>query len=196
MDMELKKWLIEALEHSGYSQAALARALETKLQRSFPQVKLYKILKGLRKINIDEFIAIEDITNYAFLRKKTISLLGFVGAGAEIIAYDQGYSEEIDISPNFYEGTCALKVQSDSMEPFIESGTILYYSKHLPPNYMLNKKAIVQLLDGRCFIKIIRMGSAEKTFTLESINRLYPDIKDVELMWAAPIDWLKPPSLH
>ena len=36
MEIDIKKWLLEALENSGYSQAALARDVEKKNRPKFP----------------------------------------------------------------------------------------------------------------------------------------------------------------
>ena len=139
-------------------------------------------------------LAIEALTNYPLPRKKTLPLSGYVGAGAEIIPYETGCLEEVDAPPYLSGTSCVVKVRGDSMEPFIQDGALLFYSKTLPARELLNKKAIVHLEDGRCFVKILRPGSSSSTFTLESINRLYPDIKDVVVLWGAVIDWIKPPA--
>lgn len=39
-------------------------------------------------------------------------------------------------------------------------------------------------------VKTVRRGSQSGLYTLVSLNA--PDIEDVALLWAAPIDWIKP----
>ncbi|PHP66529.1 hypothetical protein CSC94_12615 [Zhengella mangrovi] len=78
------------------------------------------------------------------------------------------------------------------MFPAIEDGSLIYYSRHLPPDVMVNQRAVVQLADGRVFVKIIRPGSRPGFWTLQSVNAQYADILDVVVEWAAPIDWIKP----
>jgi len=78
------------------------------------------------------------------------------------------------------------------MFPAYEEGTILYYSRLLPPSELVNKRAVVQLGDGRIFVKIVRPGADATTWTLTSINGQYADMVDQIVEWAAPIDWIKP----
>jgi len=81
------------------------------------------------------------------------------------------------------------------MHPAYEEGSVIFYSKHLPAQDLINRRAIVQLKDGRIFIKVLRRGSEPDLWTLQSLNPLYSDIEDQEVDWAAPIDWIKPPAV-
>ncbi|ENN91951.1 S24 family peptidase [Bartonella bovis] len=195
MNSIMKIWLSEALQESGLSQSSLARQLSEKMQRPIYRSAVNKMLTGERGISMQEGIAIEEITKYPLPRKKTIPLMGYVGAGSEVIPYEDGWLEEVEIPPYITKDTYAVKVEGDSMEPFIEDKSILFYSQNMSPNLLLNKKAIVYTQDGRCFVKIVKQGSKPGLFNLESLNRLYPEIKDIQLVWAAPIDWIKPPRL-
>ncbi|MGV2073315.1 S24 family peptidase, partial [Agrobacterium vitis] len=91
-----------------------------------------------------------------------------------------------------HQNTVAVEVSGESMYPAYEEGTILFYSKTLPPADMVNRRAVVQLADGRIFVKTVRPGTTPTTWTLTSINALYPDMIDQVVEWAAPIDWIKP----
>jgi hypothetical protein len=82
-------------------------------------------------------------------------------------------------------------VSGGSMFVVYEEGTILYYSKLLPPSDIVNKRAVVQLSDGRIFVKTVRPGADESGWTLTSINGQYADMVDQIVKWAAPIDWIE-----
>lgn len=55
---------------------------------------------------------------------------------------------------------------------------------------MIGRRAVVRLADDRVLVKTVRRGSQSGLYTLVSLNA--PDIEDVALLWAAPIDWIKP----
>lgn len=121
-----------------------------------------------------------------------VKLMGKVGAGQEIYAIDDGGQGYVDAPAEAHPNTVAVEVSGQSMFPAYEEGTLLYYSRTLPPSDMVNRRAVVQLGDGRIFVKTIRPGSTPNTWTLSSINALYPDMVDEVVEWAAPIDWIKP----
>jgi SOS-response transcriptional repressor LexA len=121
-----------------------------------------------------------------------VKLMGKVGAGQEIYAIDDGGQSYVDAPSEAHPDTVAVEVSGQSMFPAYEEGTLLYYSRTLPPGDMVNRRAVVQLGDGRIFVKTIRPGTTPNTWTLSSINALFPDMVDEVVEWAAPIDWIKP----
>jgi len=121
-----------------------------------------------------------------------VPLLGYVGAGQAVEAIDQENGETVEPPADWTPDTVSVEVAGDSMFPAYEPGTLLYYSKLLPPVEMVNKRAVVQLGDGRIFVKIIRRGTTDTTWTLQSLNAQFPDMVDEVVEWAAPIDWIKP----
>jgi phage repressor protein C with HTH and peptisase S24 domain len=50
---------------------------------------------------------------------------------------------------------------------------------------------VVETADGRHLVKMVRKGTRPGLFTLQSYNRLYDDIENVSLAWAAPVRWIK-----
>lgn len=121
-----------------------------------------------------------------------VPLKGRVGAGQEIYAIDDGGDSYVSAPADAKRDTVAVEVSGESMFPAYEAGTLLYYSRHLPPAEMVNRRAVVQLADGRIFVKIIRPGSTPHTWTLQSINSQYADMVDEVVEWVAPIDWIRP----
>lgn len=121
-----------------------------------------------------------------------VPLKGRVGAGAKVYAIDDGGHETVEAPADCRPSTVAVEVSGDSMFPAYEDGTLLYYSRLLPPHEMVNRRCVVQLANGKIFVKILRKGSMEGLWTLQSLNALYPDLQNQHVDWAAPIDWIKP----
>lgn len=138
--------------------------------------------------------AINDIYSKLFdsdgTTEKTVKLAGYVGAAQTVYQFDEYGAGYVEAPPGASDMTEAVEVRGDSMFPLYETGTLLYYSKQLPPDMMVGKRAIVRLEDDRVLVKTLRRGSAPGLYTLASLNA--PDIEDVAIQWAAPIDWIKP----
>lgn len=122
--------------------------------------------------------------------EKTVKLAGYVGAAQAVYQFDDGAADYVEAPPGANDMTEAVEVRGDSMLPLYETGTLLYYSKQLAPETMIGRRAVVLVADGRVLVKSVRRGSAPGFYTLVSLNA--PDIEDVVLEWAAPIDWIKP----
>lgn len=188
----LSEWLREALDESGVKQAALARELSKRLGRSIDRAAVNKMVAGGRAIQGDELLEIERITRLSAPKVIAVPLLGKVGAGQAVETFDDASDETAPAPAEAKPGTVAVQVDGDSMYPAYETGTILYYSKLLPPAEMVNKRAVVRLADGRMFVKVLRRGTTDHTWTLQSLNTLYSDMVDEVVEWAAPIDWTRP----
>lgn len=119
-----------------------------------------------------------------------VKLAGFVGAGQEIYHFEEGGAGTVEAPPYASSSSEAVEVRGESMWPLFEEGTLLYYSKLLPPDQMVGRRCVVHLEDGRMLVKSLRKGSERGLYTLVSLNA--PDIEDVAVTWAAPIDWIKP----
>lgn len=119
-----------------------------------------------------------------------VRLVGYVGAAQTIYHFDDNDADWVDAPPSGADGVEAVEVRGGSMYPLIEDGAVLYYSKMLPPDEMLNKRCVVKLEDERVLVKTLKRGAERGLYTLASFNA--PDIEDVGVIWAAPIDWIKP----
>lgn len=188
----LSEWLQRALEESQITQAALARELTRKVGRSVDRAAVNKMLTNERKIAGDELLAIEEITGYDAPDEIEVPFVGKVGAGQAVYAMDSGDNQTAPAPRHVRPSTVAVLVQGDSMFPLFEDGTILYYSRLLPPREMVNRRCVVQLGDGRIYVKVLRLGTTDITWTLQSVNSQFPDMVDEVVEWAAPIDWIKP----
>ncbi|CAK00831.1 LexA family transcriptional regulator [Bartonella tribocorum] len=192
MTISISQWLQNALSEAGLSQSELSRQLTASLGRSIDRAAVNKMLKGTRDISARELLEISKLTGASIPTNHLVPLIGSVGAGGEIIAIDSGCLEEVEAPPSAPKGTVAVRVVGDSMFPAIEEGSLLFYSYHLPPENLINNRAIIKTKCGKVYIKVLRLGKEKGKWVLSSINGKYADIVDVELEWCAPIDWIKP----
>lgn len=54
----------------------------------------------------------------------------------------------------------------------------------------INRLSVVRLTDGRSYVRVMAKGVERGKWTLHSI--FAPPIEDVEISWAAPVEWLRP----
>lgn len=120
-----------------------------------------------------------------------VPLMGKVGAGQAIIPMEADAIDWVDEPATSNSETQAVQVSGDSMFPAYEDGTLIYYSRTLPPEQMVNRRAVVKLADESMWVKVLRPGSAPGLWTLQSVNSQYQDMVDKAVEWAAPIEWTK-----
>ena len=128
---------------------------------------------------------------------KTIPVVGYVGAGAQVWPVDdhvQGAGlEEIEVPWPLGEHAVAVIVRGDSMRPAMREGDILIYDNRLEGDLtpLIGSECILALADGRMFVKELAPGSAPGRYTLLSHNA--PPMLDQSPQWAAKINliWRK-----
>jgi phage repressor protein C with HTH and peptisase S24 domain len=122
-------------------------------------------------------------------KARTTSAVGYVGAGAEITPFDDhspGRLEEAEIPPGVPDDAVLVIVRGDSMYPrYFDNEFLFYVRRNDDPEAHLGRESVVQLADGRIFVKILRKGAGKGLFNLESWNA--PLIEDVAVQWAAPV---------
>lgn len=123
-----------------------------------------------------------------------VPVVGYVGAGAEVLAIDdhaKGHGfDEIPAPPGMVNGI-ALIVRGDSMEPKYTDGEVLFIEKTVYDiSSLIGDNCYVQLADGRCYVKKLQYGSRPGLFSLISYNA--PPIIDVAIERAYPIAFTKP----
>lgn len=188
----LREWLQAVMKARELGQAELARLLSQELGRNIDRAAVNKMWAGKREIAGDELLAIEKITGFSAPKLIQVPLVGRVGAGAAVIPFDSQEEQMVDAPAETKPNTVAVAVLGNSMFPAYEDGTILYYSEKLPPHDMVNRRCIIELEDGRMFVKVLRQGSRSGLWTLQSVNPLYADMVDEVVRWVARIDWTRP----
>jgi phage repressor protein C with HTH and peptisase S24 domain len=124
----------------------------------------------------------------------TVPVVGYVGAGGEMLAIDDHIKgdgiEEIDAPPGLLNGI-ALIVRGTSMEPKYSDGEVLFIEKTIYAiDSLIGENCFVQTADGHSYVKKLIYGSRPGTFTLISYNA--PPIENVVLERVYPIAYTKP----
>ena len=177
----------EAREALGIKQAQLAEIVgcsQADIHRvETGQVKNSKYLTAiLRALHLDQPVT------------STIPVVGYIGAGAEVLAIDDHVKgdgfEQIPCPPGMVNGI-ALIVRGDSMSPKYDDGEVIYIEKTVYSiDGMIGDHCYIQLPDGRCYLKKLQYGSRPGLYTLLSYNA--PPIIDVPIERAYPIAFTKP----
>ena len=126
--------------------------------------------------------------------RRTVPVVGYVGAGAEIYPFDDPAShgiDEVEAPQDVDENTVAVIVRGDSMFPVYKDGDTIYYRRGYDfiEDECIGQECIVQIKDGPIFIKTIIRGSAKNLHTLTSYNA--PPRENVQIAWAAPVGWVQ-----
>lgn len=83
----------------------------------------------------------------------------------------------------------AVIVQGRSMTPVYRPGDVLFFRRREhEPTALYGMDCVVETERGRRYIKLVRKGVAKGTVDLESHAQGVETIRDVTLVWAAPIE--------
>lgn len=130
---------------------------------------------------------------------RTIPVVGHVGAGAEvdlIDAFEKGDGHYRILCPPQLgpRGVVAVEVVGDSMVPVYQPGTVLFYTRATlgVPTEAVGRICICEDAEGRAWVKQVRPGREEGTFTLVSMNPDHDHRHGVRLAWAAPVRFSLP----
>lgn len=125
-----------------------------------------------------------------------VPVVGRVGAGQEMYPFDDHALgdglEHVDAPPGLSpDVVVAVEVTGTSMHPIAE-GWLLFYRRDVygVPEECINKLCVCQIQDGPTYVKEVRRGTTDGTFTLTSWNA--PPIENVELAWAAKVLDIRP----
>lgn len=124
-----------------------------------------------------------------------IPVIGYVGAGQRVYAYDDTlYQEEtIDRPPMTAGDLLAVEVKGDSMLPLAEEGWHIVYTAEatVDEHEVLNRVCVVQIdEDGSMLVKRVLRGTKPYHYHLSSLNA--PMIEDQKLRWAAVVKAIVP----
>ncbi len=191
--MELHEWLRFKLKQRKISTRQAAEVL------GIAQSGVVRLLSGKRQAKARELRRLAELVGEPIpdeivpTSPETVPVMGYVGAGAEIFPPDE--DQELDRVPAPWREArqlAAVVVRGSSMEPEFWDGDLIFYE---PPNGMVDPEAlvghtvVVRTEDGRTFVKRLLRGSKPGLWTLES--HAAPPMKDVRLVWVAPIRYIK-----
>ena len=187
--MEAHERLRTLRRRVGLTQVELAQRLGT------TQQTVQRLERGNRSLMrwIDRLAKALDVPPHTFLGDETpglVPLLGYVGAGDEVIPLDHDV-EWVSAPPDLGEAGAALDVRGESMLPRLQPGDRVFYrQKDLMPVDAVGRVCIVQVDEGPLLIKMVQRGAKRGLFDLVSYNR--PDvIADQKLLWAARLAWIR-----
>ncbi len=100
--------------------------------------------------------------------------------------------EHVKLNIGEQENQIAIRIQTDKLIPVYRAGDVVIGTKLFGENIKqaIGKDCIAQTTDGRGFVRVVQAGSNDNLYTLRSFNHQSQDVRDVELVWAAPIAWI------
>lgn len=126
-------------------------------------------------------------------RAATVPLMGFARAGAGGFFDDAGFPvgegwERVELPGGAREGSYALRVQGDSMEPLYRDGDVLI----VEPGAAVRRgdRVVARTVSGEVMAKILERRTAT-VVELASLNPAHPQLSFApeELEWIARIAW-------
>lgn len=190
---EMKNNLKKIRELRGLTQEGLAKKIIPPTSRSV----IVNLEKGinklhsewLRKLSIALHCAPEELITD--LENVMVPVVGEVGAGAIIHCYDDHHKgaglEEVELPPNTPPDVVAVIVRGDSMYPMMRDGWLLFYRRDCDgvPHDCIGKVCIVEMPDGRKYVKEVKEGAKKGFYHLISHNA--EPMLDQRVIWAARV---------
>lgn len=191
----MKNRIREIREKNGWSQALLADRVGTS------QAQVYKLENNQRRLSdfwMTKFASALGCTPIDLFaqHKKMVQIVGYVGAGQEIIPMDDESFEEIErpLGDDLPENIVAVRVSGDSMEPQLEDGWLIFYSREqdgVPPD-CIGELCVVKLENEGILVKKLKQGSKPGLHHLFSKNTAFEPLFDQKLTWAARVLDIRP----
>jgi hypothetical protein len=127
----------------------------------------------------------------ASTNSKSIPIIGTISGAGAVTYFDATTKREFaDAVSSSATSLVALRVEGEGLAPTYRHGDILYYDDHGKlENLAINKEAIVELLDGQKFLRILKRSPMESRFHLEATNS--PTTEFVSLKSASRILWVR-----
>lgn len=205
MEHTFKSALDQALEVTGRSLRSVAMDAGV----SYEQLKNLKQGKSQRT-NVDDAMKVAaafGVTLEQFYRGQyapdmpSVAAAGRVGAGARVDlvdAYAKGDGLYRVVVPDGLSprGLVAVEVEGNSMAPIYQPGTVLFYSREVVgvPSEAIGRICVCEDEAGQAWVKVVRVGREEGTFSLISLNPESENLHGVKLKWAAPVKYSLPPD--
>lgn len=200
--LPMEKTFRDALEHALEKTGKSLRSVAIEAGVSYDQLKSLRQGKS-QKTNVDDAmkvarvfgVSLEDFYEGALTSlTPVIAVAGHVGAGARVDLSDPHAKGDgiyhikcpSEMSPR---GVVGVEVSGDSMAPIYQQGDVLIYSRDAlgVPSEAIGKICVCEDSEGRAWVKVLRTGSKEGTFSLISVNPEAENLHGVNLKWAAPV---------
>lgn len=189
----MKNNLKKIRESRGLTQEQLAQKIVPPTSRSV----IVNLEKGINKLHsgwlkrLSVALRCEPEELIADKIKRAVPIIGEVGAGAIIHSYDDHEKgaglDEIEAPPGTPSDVIAVIVRGESMYPMMRDGWLLFYHREydgVPPD-CLGRVCVIELPDGRKYVKEIKLGSKNGFYHLLSHNA--EPMLDQRVLWAAKV---------
>lgn len=140
---------------------------------------------------------IQPLAKQRFLEERpsgaTVEITHMVGAGDEVFPISGDSAIGHVAAPPGYENGGAAGIKGDSQMPAFHDGDLLFYKEWEgppSPRRLPNRPVLLELGDGRSYLKTLLSGSKSGRFHLISINPAAPILKDVVVERIARIGWV------
>ena len=123
---------------------------------------------------------------------KPIPIVGTVGVGGLISLFGPDVPEQFadPVPTTGADSPVAVRIIGTALYPVYREGDLLYFIDHgLIDGMALNKDCVVQMEDGRIFVKTVKRGSLPGTYSLDTFSA--PPMENVRLSWISRILWAK-----
>lgn len=123
--------------------------------------------------------------------RRTVPLVGYVGAGGQAHYGSGDVLGEVDAPENATEFTVAAEMRGESMGPLLDGWLVFWDEVRSPvtPD-MHGQLCVVGIPDNRVFVKQIRPSSTPGLFHL--ISNAEGPMLDMEILWAAKVTEMRP----
>lgn len=131
-------------------------------------------------------------TKTAAEEQRLVSLVGYVGAGAETHFFaNDAPLDEVPAPAGTTEETVAVEIRGESLGTFFDRWLVFYDDVRRPvTSDLINKLCVVGVEDGRILIKKLQRSKTRGLFHL--LSQTEPPILDVRIDWAAAVKNMVP----
>lgn len=182
-------------EAAGLNKSAIRKMLDG--QVTSPRHKTMASIANVLGVTTDQIIT----QAFSTEQLRGLAVAGRVGAGAKVElvdAYAKGDGIYRVVVPDGLgpHGLVAVEVEGDSMAPIYQPGTVLFYSREVVgvPSEAIGRICVCEDIGGQGWVKVVRVGREEGTFSLISLNPEAENMHGVRLKWAAPVKYSLPPE--
>lgn len=123
----------------------------------------------------------------------SVEITFFVGAGDQVFPVPGDGPLGYINAPPGYENGGAVAIRGDSGRPLFDDKDLLFFKTWEPPpppRKIPHRAVIIELEDGRSFLKVLMPGTKKGQYHLLSINQAVAPIYDVVVKAMARIGWV------